>query len=336
MSIVESTRAFHLSGYYFSGEVAPFIKLNHSGSQAVLVGNRVYLTGQIGRDSSHVVGTTVFMVDMKSGKTRTASFEAGPYARLHMCHVWRDSLYIYGGSQCMNAEAQRGLWRYDTVLEEFCLVEARNAAPIYRERVTGGVLEETDELVLYGGMITSSLRPTNEILLFDLDTEVWSKPKVTGKPPPARVSSFGCMVDGKLFAVSGPGISYSPGRFHVLNCRVKPFSWSQVETPGSPRIFERKFSLTHVPATSMLILIGGSYLDEESSPFKVYNTKTGKWSRVYKHRTPKTTEERENMFSVVGTLHGLYFGHAAVFTSKGILILGGGDPYKRPMLMQAL
>ena len=324
MSITQSTRAFHLEGFYFRNSLPQTFRARHYGSQALLVGKFVYVTG----NTSFQRNTTeaaVLVVDSVSGHVRLIEINNAPLMQYHSCVLWGDSLYLYGGIP-RNDLAKNRIWRFDLVLDEFAAVVERGAKPLLQPNYSvGGLIEAKGQFLIVSTVDIQQIPTAVTVRLFDLVTRKWTLPHVSGKQPPCRMYASSCMVNSFFYLVGGWFGLHDTNDMYILDCRKHILQWSEISLDLN-QPFPRMVTLAPIPSTTFLILGGGMaspFAQARSTKFRIFDTASQKWHAIMEHRTPVTPEEKREMFTVVGNLNDKLIGHCTVATAKGILLLGG-------------
>ena len=335
MSITQSTRAFHLEDFYFRNSLPQTFRARHYGSQALLVGSFVYVTGitSIQRTTTEAA---VLLVDTVSGHVRLIEINNAPLMHFHSCILWGDSLYLYGGIP-RNDLAENRMWRFDLVLHDFAGVDERGTKPLLQPRYcAGGLIETKGQFLIVATVDNQEIPTVVRVRLFDLVSRKWTLPDVSGKQPPCRMFAASCMVNSCFYLVGGWFGVYDTNDMYILDCRNDILEWSEISLDLNQPL-PRMPTLTPIPSTTFLILGGGvaaPFARERSTKFRIFDTASQKWRAIMEHRTPVTPEEKREMFTVDGNLTEKLVGHCTVATDKGILLLGGDCA--KPLLLKKL
>lgn len=84
-------------------------------------------------------------------------------------------------------------------------VQTRGEAPQQRANHSSAVLEETNELVIFGGW--NGRERLNDIHILDTETGVWTRPRIGGELPYPRAGMTLTALRGRLFLFGGSGTS---------------------------------------------------------------------------------------------------------------------------------
>lgn len=324
MNISQSTRHFNLEVFYFPNYM-PESRADHYGSQALLVGRFIYVTGNLLAQVYDSSEAAVIVIDSISGHVRCVEAENGPRTSYHACILWGESLYLYGGNPG-NELVRNRMWRYDLALEEFVTVDEFGAKPLrHSHYIVGGLVETKSQFLIATTSSSTKIKlKAVEVRLFDLPSQLWTVPDVAGKRPSCRLAAASCMVNGRFYLAGGWSGAFVFDDMYILDCR-RTLHWSEI-TFGREKPRTRLATLTRIPSTTFLVLGGGvgqRFSDPEYKKLRIFDMATSEWHVVEERRTPVIPLEETHTFTVDGIQNVTLYGHSAVATNNGILFLGG-------------
>lgn len=316
------------------------------------VGHRILLTGQCGDN----LGSLIF--DTTQGLFERGGNEKGLRAppKWHASFLYNDKVYVYDGTERQGESGgigvhTRKLSCWDIVLDEWSEVstyiyhdtdkfaddghgnrESRDTGnqlhplPPRTPRefppavywMTGEFVSNFDEFILFGGNFKNIRSKSNHVYMLSLRSEklLWHKPKIGGQPPDPRSGHSSCMAGGKMLVYGGRGeeVQFFADlhvlHFHPLSSSG-PHHWSEITPRGLGNIGSLSYASMTVYDGAVLIF-GGMGMT-----FGMRNTLLA----LTLSKNEGVVEEIHKV-EVKGNLPATY-GHCALQSSNGILILGG-------------
>jgi len=158
---------------------------------------KIYVIGGLTSIRNFVYNENIQSIDVKTGEVKTLSVK-NPLATAYSgSAVWRNKIYIFGGSPRMTnfntARATNAVYEFDPVSEKFIRL------PDMPEMVqaTGAVVDGI--LYVFGGYNAAQKYTSNHIYAYNISEKTW---KSAGKLP-ARIATNGISTSGHLIFITG-------------------------------------------------------------------------------------------------------------------------------------
>eukprot|EP01084_Bolivina_argentea_P008747 16361_1 len=141
-----------------------------------------------------------------------------PTARAaHASALIGHKMYIFGGNN--GNKVFNDLYCLDTISMKWCKMKAKGHIPCARSAHTMTAMN--NKLLVFGG-INENGKPLNDLIIFDIETNKWFKPKINGTPPPSRGGhSAVCIKNNELFIFGGGYNGKILNDLHIFNIDSK-------------------------------------------------------------------------------------------------------------------
>ncbi len=260
-----------------------------------IVGSDAYLFG--GKNSVGIFGD-LWKLDLGSNSwVQPAPDGMLPQGRKNAASAWVDTLgagIVYGGicdfgvsDETWRLEFNTGKSAYDWFLMPPSALSS--ALPPQLQGASIDYDPTADRFLLFGGARASNgTLLNNDIYAFDHGTFTWSKPSVSGGPPPARALHSHCYdsVNKRVIYFGGQDTGSPPFRSDVWMFDVQTNSWSQPTVSGS--IDGRAGAFAGWNNNRMLVL--GGYTQTSGATLQLYELSfssltTATWTALATHQT---------------------------------------------------
>ena len=250
---------------------------NRGRAALQIVGSDVYLFG--GKNSVGIFGD-MWKLDTGSNSWHQPAPDGMlPQGRKNAASLWVDTLgagWVYGGicdygvsDETWRLEFNTGKAAWDWFLEP-----PSNLSSSVPPQLQGASLDydpTADRFLLFGGARASNGTVlNNEVFAYDHGSFSWSKPAVTGGPPPGRLLHSHCYDSGnkRVIYFGGQDTGSPPFRSDVWMFDVQTNTWTQPTISGS--IDGRAGAFAGWNANSNRMLVLGGYTQSSGATLQLY------------------------------------------------------------------
>ena len=325
MGDVSESRKFHWGSKFVVGASATRAESESVVSRltTTLVGNRVVVIGQLGEWENGRNHCRVCSVDLQKAEwTWVQTY--GPHLEGHIAVLADDRVFIHGGKDTNNLLSDTDVWSVDLSLMELHRHETFGKQPTRRKGHTGVFVEENRHVVLFGGHHTTLHGEIyDELWVMNVDTMIWRRPIVKGRPPSARFGHAACLVNTHMFVYGGCAEDSLYRDCHVLHCKGQHYRWSRIRVKGLKP--SRLLNCTLSFLSGKLFVFGGSEsarVSQKTARRSLFCLDLGtyKWHRIRDVIVSDDGAPAE--YTVTGKINATH-SHSALTFADSILIIGG-------------
>ncbi|XP_036450772.1 rab9 effector protein with kelch motifs [Colossoma macropomum] len=255
------------SGHWVEKEIGGVPPSPRNGHAIAVAGNIVFLYGgvstMISEESQPLYLNDFYMITVTPSHVTWEMMPQNgvvPTAREgHTLCVVKGKLYLFGG--CCHPQATEclpGVYCFDIVTLR------------WEKLVTGGVSLRTlrhssaalgDNIYIYGGMVDGT--PTDNLMMFNTVSMIWTPIKTTGTLPSARYNHVCAVVNEQIFLFGGCGEDGSYYKdIHILNTETLVWQRSEVKGESPLSCAGQTFTAHH---DKDIYLFGGMFTGPEGT-----------------------------------------------------------------------
>ncbi|XP_793170.5 uncharacterized protein LOC588391 [Strongylocentrotus purpuratus] len=233
-----------------------------------------------------------------------------------------NSVFVFGGSK--NLRWFNDMHILDLGTMKWSLVEAAGVAPT---RAYHSATFFRKELYVFGGVYPNpDPQPdgcSNDVVIFNPESESWYKPVTMGTKPKARSGHSATLLGDQLVIFGGWDAPVCYNDLHVLDlCLMEFTSPKMMGTPPSPRSWHASIAL---PGNKVLIH-GGYNGNEALSDTFIFHLDTFTWSEVKLHSSvPIGIRAGHAITSYHGIKTASKEDKENMLMAESLAIFGGGD-----------
>ncbi|XP_022536602.2 uncharacterized protein zmp:0000001301 isoform X2 [Astyanax mexicanus] len=227
------------SGHWVEKETEGLPPSPRSGHAVAVAGNIAFLHGGVSTMNSEEAGplylNDFYMITVSPARVSWESMPQNgvvPAAREgHTLCVIKGKLYLLGGSAHPDAtECLPGVHCFDIVTLRWEKL-ATGGVPLKTLRHSSAALG--DNIYVYGGILYGV--PTDDLMMFNTVSMIWTPIKTTGTSPSARYNHMCAVVNEQIFVFGGCGEDGSYHKdIHILN--TETLVWQKNEVKGDSPI----------------------------------------------------------------------------------------------------
>ena len=291
--------------------------VERKGPSATLVGHKIFVMGGI--EHVRVVETRyIFILDVLLRKWSHAFVPRQLDGRQHFslfAHTGTlidDRIFFIGGFVGTDDLAcSEKVFSFDIVRRRFSVIETfgnpkRGAVAAH----SADLLQETGEIIVFGGKSTSELLVGHPLFSLDTKSMRWNKRSWKGHAPSGRVSHASCLVDKRLYIFGGfiPLGDAVLNDLHVLDLHWSPPVFAQIQNLHAP---QERFGTVLFHHRGQLYVMGGDTAldhDDESRTGDLhrFDIASRQWYRCDEFQPPPRRSH-----------------HKAVYLGDRVLVFGG-------------
>ena len=246
---------------------------------AIMVGNRVFIVEKLNLGTANENSYNCCYLDTTSW-TWVWLEVSGPTFYLQQAVLVDDCILVYGNDNLPGAGVAH-VWKLDLACLAWQCSELQTL-PVAPTFMVCEFIECIRRVVFYGGVSADGLRDENTLLLIDVDTHSWTKPRETGARPTPRRAHMSCVLTmssaSTVFVFGGRHGNRYLNDLYTLEVRVRVCRWSQVLVT----LESTPVSSAALACTNNTLFIFGGFDDhlEDVNDFVSYNLKNQKWSNI--------------------------------------------------------
>ena len=304
------------------------VKATDIGGSATIVGNYLVITGQVGLRDPADESAIALVKYTKEGCFWQHITLSGPYFDFHAGGLVGDAIYMCGGKDTRDIALTAEVWRLDLVMLEWqrCMTYGRQPPELIGHTVE--VLDESAQLIVFGGIAIGTDSIQNELWVLQTDNMRWVQPVTKGTSPQPSVMHTSCLAGQRVFIWGGAtseSLDAALNDLHLLDCENGNFTWSQPMINGSlipPCLAAASMSYFK----GRCLLLGGFDSDNRRrSTMYAYSIREICWYEFYDlsaHLPGMQYTLRKGSSSPGPAMSEISFHRAATFT-HGIFVVSG-------------